>query len=146
MINPIARVTLAFLLLLAVSAGCTTNKAPRANRSSSRLASDMIGSWVMVGTPGNIEEAPEKGGRFKYRTGTHWVVFSVNEETGLVTEIFGGSYTMNGEEYIETQEYADYRWIEDNGKSFTFKVKIEGDLMTQLGIGNSYNEVWKRVK
>ena len=99
----------------------------------------------MVGTPGRVGEPPINGGRFKYRTGTHWIVFSVNAK-GLVTETFGGSYTMKGNEYVETQEYADYRWREDNGKSFTFKVKVEDDLMTQLGVGNNFDEVWKRVK
>jgi hypothetical protein len=106
----------------------------------------MIGTWVMVGTPGKVSEAPEQGGRFKYRTGTHWIVISVDGNTGLVTENFGGTYTMEGDEYIETQDYADYRWKGDNGKSFTFKVKVEGDVMTQLGVGNGYNEVWKRVQ
>ena len=53
---------------------------------------------------------------------------------------------MKGNEYVETQAYADETWLHDNGKSFKFIVKIEGDLMTQIGVGNPYNEVWKRVK
>ena len=63
-----------------------------------------------------------------------------------MTETFGGSYRLKGDEYIETQDYADYRWKGDNRKSFTFKVKVEGDLMTQLGVGNGFDEVWKKVK
>jgi hypothetical protein len=134
------------ILMLSILVGCATSKSPRGSRSADRqLASRMIGTWVMVGTPGQVGQAPTKGGRFKYRTGTHWIVFSVNRQ-GLVTESFGGSYTMAGNQYIETQEYADYRWRRDNGKSFTFEVKVEGDLMTQLGVGNNYNEVWKRVQ
>jgi hypothetical protein len=105
----------------------------------------MIGTWVMVGTPGHVRELPTEGGRFKYRTGTHWIVFSVNQH-GLVTETFGGSYRLSGDQYVETQDYADYRWKGDNRKSFTFKVKVEGDLMTQLGVGNGFDEVWRRVK
>jgi hypothetical protein len=141
-----ARLTLGLVICLLTCAGCATNKTSRAGSTKIRnLAQQMIGTWVMVGVPGQVRSAPEKGGRFKYRTGTHWTVFSVNE-SGLVTENFGGSYTMEGDEYIETQEYADYRWKGDNGKSFIFQVKIEGDLMTQLGVGNGYNEVWKRVK
>ena len=121
-------------------------KNQHANQSTARnLASKMIGTWVMVGTPGRVGEAPTQGGRFKYRTGTHWIVFSVNQQ-GVVTETFGGSYRLKGDEYIETQDYADYRWKGDNRKSFTFKVKVEGDLMTQLGVGNGFDEVWKKVK
>jgi hypothetical protein len=47
---------------------------------------------------------------------------------------------------VETQEYTDTTWIKDNGKSFQFRVKVEGDTMTQFGIGNPWTEVWKRVK
>ena len=141
-----ARFTLGVVICLLGCAGCATNKTSRAGSTKNgKLAQQMIGTWVMVGVPGQVRSAPEKGGRFKYRTGTHWTVFSVNE-SGLVTENFGGSYTMDGNEYIETQEYADYRWKADNGKSFIFQVKVEGDMMTQLGVGNGYNEVWKRVK
>jgi hypothetical protein len=27
----------------------------------------------------------------------------------------------------------------------TFKIKVEGDTYTQIGVGNPYNEVWKRA-
>ena len=111
----------------------------------SSLATEMTGTWVQVGTPGNVGEPPELGGRFKHRTGTHWNVMAVNEE-GSVTEIFGGRYTLVGDKYVETQEHSDAKWFEDNGKSWTFRVSVEGDLMTQIGVGNSYNEVWKRVR
>ena len=64
----------------------------------------------------------------------------------MVIEQFGGTYTLNGNEYVETQEYADATWLKDNGKSFKFTVKVQGDTMTQIGIGNPYTEVWKRAK
>jgi hypothetical protein len=32
------------------------------------------------------------------------------------------------------------------GKSFKFKVTVDGDTMTQVAIGNPYTEVWKRAK
>jgi hypothetical protein len=140
------------LILLTFSVGCHSNKPsarrerPLTSAAAARLAQDMIGTWVHVGRPGQIEEVPTNGGRFKYRTGTHWVVIGVEPYTGLVKENFGGSYTMHGDEYVETQAYADQTWLHDNGKSFKFIVRIDGDTMTQLGVGNPYNEVWKRVK
>jgi hypothetical protein len=63
-----------------------------------------------------------------------------------VIEQFGGTYTLNGNEYVETQQYGDATWMKDNGKSFKFTVKVEGDTMTQIGIDNPYTEVWKRAK
>ncbi|HEX7862109.1 MAG TPA: hypothetical protein VF773_17375 [Verrucomicrobiae bacterium] len=136
---------LLLLLLTAVVFGGCGKKVQPVSAGSQSLATDMIGTWVQVGTPGNVGEPPEKGGRFKHRTGTHWNVMSVNEE-GSVTEIFGGNYTLVGDKYVETQEHSDARWFEDNGKSRTFRVSVEGELMTQIGVGNSYNEVWKRVR
>ena len=66
-------------------------------------------------------------------------------ETGVVIEHFGRTYTLNGNEYVETQEYGDETWEKDNGKSFRFTVKVDGNTMTQIGIGNPWTEVWKRV-
>ena len=141
----IFRPSLLLLLVGAVYHGGCGKKVESNPAGSQSLNTDMIGTWVQVGTPGNVGEPPEKGGRFKHRTGTHWNVIAVNDE-GSVTEIFGGSYALVGDKYVETQEHSDTRWFEDNGKSWTFRVSIEGDLMTQLGVGNSYNEVWKRVR
>src|SRR5262245_57034125 len=64
----------------------------------SQLAKDMIGTWVHVGRPGQVMEAPETGGRLKFRTGAHWTLTRA-DAAGLVTEHFGGTYTLNGDEY-----------------------------------------------
>ncbi len=93
-----------------------------------------------------LQDAPTEGGRLKFRTGKHWTLVQADSSTGIVIEQFGGTYTLTGNEYVETQEYADARWLKDNGKSFKFTVKIEGDTMTQIGIDNPYTEVWKRAK
>ena len=80
------------------------------------------------------------------RDGGHWNLTVVDGDTGLVTENFGGTYTMNGDEYIETQHYGTEQWLQDNGKSFRFRVTVEGDTMTQYGLDNPFTEVWKRVR
>ena len=89
---------------------------------------------------------PLQGGRFKFRTGKHWTLVRADAASGVVIEQFGGTYTLNGNEYVETQNYGDERWAKDNGKSFKFSVKVEGDFMTQVGIDNPYTEVWQRAK
>jgi hypothetical protein len=86
----------------------------------------MIGTWVHVGRPGQVREAPAEGRRLKFRTGAHWTLTHADPNTGLVTEHFGGTYTLNGNEYVETQEYADETWIGENGQSWKFTVKVEG--------------------
>ncbi len=53
---------------------------------------------------------------------------------------------MNVDQYVETQEYGTQQWLQDNGKSWRFRVTVEGDTMTQYGLDNPYTEVWKRVR
>jgi hypothetical protein len=122
----------------------TTASKPRTDAAA--LSQKMIGTWAFAGLPGRPFEIPEKGIRYKHRTGAHWSITHANAETGLIDEIFGGSYTINGDEYIETQHYANHTWIQDNGKSWKFKVTVKGDTMTQQGLDNNYHEVWKRVR
>ena len=115
-------------------------------KGPARLEQEMIGTWVHVGVPGRVGEtpAPGDGGRFKTRDGSHWNL-TVVDDTGLVRENFGGTYTMKGDEYVETQHYATEQWIQDNEKSFRFRVTVDGDTMTQYGLDNPFTEVWKRV-
>ena len=137
------------LLALTLPMACRKtnhNHEPTAAAMPSQLANDMIGTWVHVGRPGQVSEAPAAGGRLKFRTGRHWNLTQADPKTGLVVEQFGGTYTLNGNDYVETQEYGDETWKKDNGKSFKFIVKVEGDTMTQFGVDNPWTEVWKRVK
>jgi hypothetical protein len=119
---------------------------PAAPAASSQLARDMMGTWVLVGKPGNVREAPEAGGRLKFRTGRHWTMTQASPDTGLIIMHDGGTYTLDGDKYVETIEYANPSTANDIGKSFMFTVKVEGDTMTQIGVGNPYTEVWKRLK
>ena len=142
------RTALFALLSLALLIGCRTNKPQEktgaAPPSPSQLANDMIGTWVHVGRPGQVGDVPSIDRRLKFRTGSNWTL--TRSESGLVVESFGGTYTLNGNEYIETQDYGDETWKKDNGKSFKFTVKVEGDTMTQFGLDNPWTEVWKRLK
>jgi len=112
----------------------------------SRLAEDMIGTWVLVGTPGHVGQAPVSGGRLKFRTGRYFTTTQADPRNHIVVVHDGGTYTLNGDEYVESLEYANPTSMNDIGKSFKFTVKVEGDLMTQTGLDNPYTEVWKRLK
>ena len=58
----------------------------------------------------------------------------------------GGTYLLDGNNYAETIEYAN----ESTGglimQTFRYKVEIRSDTMTLKGLGNPWNEVWKRVR
>jgi hypothetical protein len=109
------------------------------------LAKDLIGTWVLVGTPDNVGEPPATGGRLKFFTGKHWLITEA-DAAGKVVFHHGGTYTLDGEDYAETVKYANENTAELIGQTFKYKIKVEGDRYTQVGVGNPYNEVWKRAK
>jgi len=116
---------------------------PKPEAEPSKLAADLIGTWRLVGTPDSEEETPTK--RLKFFTGKHWLVTEADDD-GKVTIHHGGTYTLDGDEYVETIEYALPESISAIGMKFKFKIKVEGDKYTQIGIENPYSEVWRRAK
>src|SRR5215831_16084570 len=106
------------------------DKTPAA-AASSQLANDLIGTWVLVGKPGEVGEAPATGGRLKFLTGKHWTVTQADPKTGLTIFHHGGTYTLNGNEYIENVEYANESTTNLISQAFKFTVKVEGDTLTQ---------------
>lgn len=115
--------------------------------ATSQLAKDLIGTWVLVGTPGNVGEAPTAVSRFKFFTGKHWCITHSDTKNGVVTFHHGGTYALNGNEYIETVEYANPTTMNFIGKTNGhFTIKIEDDLLTLIGIDNPWKEVWKRAE
>ena len=142
--------TAAVILVLAVvlPVGGAGDQPPKKDAEPTKLAKDLIGTWVLVGTPDRVGEAPESGGRLKFRTGKHWCITEADPKTGKVVFHHGGTYTLDGDTYSETVGYATESTAEIIKKTFKFKVKVENDTYTQTGIGadNPFNEVWKRVK
>jgi hypothetical protein len=114
--------------------------------AASQLAKDLIGTWVLVGRPGEVGEAPATGGRFKFFTGRHWTITQADPKTGVTIFHHGGTYALKGNEYLETVEYANESTTNLIGQTFKFTIKVEGDSFTQTGVGNPWTEVWKRAK
>ena len=119
---------------------------PATAQEQSPLAKSLPGTWILVGEPGKVAEAPAAGGRLKFFTGRHWTITQADSNTGVTIYHHGGTYTLNGNEYAETIEYANENTKELIKQTLKFTIKVEGDTFTQVGIGNSFNEVWKRVK
>ena len=131
----------------------TTTSAPRPPVISrtfctapSPLAKDLIGTWILVGEPGHVSEAPAAGGSLKFFTGRHWTITQADPKTGVTIFHHGGTYALKGNEYLETVEYANEGTADLIKQTFKFTIKVEGDTFTQTGIGNPWTEVWKRAK
>jgi beta-lactamase regulating signal transducer with metallopeptidase domain len=110
-----------------------------------QLSQDLVGTWILVGEPGHIGEAPSAGGRYKFFTGSQWCITEADAKTGVVIFHHGGSYKIEGSEYIETVEYANPTTIAHIGHTGRFKMSISGDTLTDIGQDNPWREVWKRA-
>ena len=145
----IVRAAVICLLALTPPMACVVLHAegePATAAAPSQLAKGLIGTWILVGKPGEIGEAPATGGRLKFVTGRCWCVTEADPKTGEVIFHHGGTYALKGNEYLETVEYANQSTTNLLKQTFKFTIKIERDTLTQTGIGNPWTEVWKRVK
>src|SRR5271154_3045117 len=113
---------------------------------SQLIGNNLIGVWIFVGEPDNVSEAPATGGGLKFFTGKHWCITQANPTSGLTIYHHGGTYTLKGDQYAETVEYANENTKSLIKKTFHFTIKIEGVTLTQTGTDNSWSEVWKRVE
>jgi len=131
-----------------LSVGCLQGEGKLAPLSSapSQLAKDLIGTWVLVGTPDKVREPPAAGGQLKFRTGRHWLITQADPNTGVVIYHHGGTYTLDGDEYAEKVEYANESTASLINQIYKYKVKVEGDTLTEIGIGNPWTQVWKRAR
>jgi hypothetical protein len=114
-------------------------------KSEGSLNEKLVGTWVLVGKPGQVTEPPKSGGMLKFITGKHWCITQADPKTGKVTLHHGGTYTLDGDKYVETVEYANESTISMLRQKLTFTVKVDGDTYTQTGVGNPYTQVWKRL-
>ena len=142
----IFRAAIIGLLTLAPSTAFVALHAADQSPGPSQLAKELIGTWILVGKPGKVAEAPAAGGRLKFLTGRHWVVTQADPNTGETIFHHGGTYVLKGNEYLETVEYANQSTTNLIKQTFKFTLKVEGDTLTQTGIGNPWTEVWKRAK
>jgi hypothetical protein len=143
--SPLISIVLLFVTLSASHPKAAAKLTPQAS-AAVQPNKDLAGVWVLVGTPDKVGEPPSKGGRLKFFSGRHWCITESDPATGEVVFHHGGTYTINGDELVETVEYASSNTVSLIKQVFKHKIKIEGDKFTQVGIGNPWQEVWKRLK
>ena len=92
------------------------------------------------------EDPPPAKGPLKFLMGKHWSFTEPDPATGKVVYHHGGTYTLDGDTYAETINFANENTASMLGQTLKFKLKVEGGTLTQVGIGNPYTQVWKRAK
>ena len=115
-------------------------------QSAPQSGTELVGTWVLIGRPGQTGAPPAVGGRIKTLTDTHWSVTQTDSRTDTVLFRHGGTWKLKGDEYSENVEYANQNTRELVGKTSRFHISLQDDTLTIVGIGNPWREVWKRVK
>lgn len=133
------------LLTLLICGGSGCGRSGGQNSMALELPRQLVGTWVLAGTGSGGAVAPQEAGRLKFFTGSHWVIVQSDPKTGEVAFLHGGTYTLAGDEMIQKVEYAQHNTMSQVGQSFKFKTSVQGDTLTQVGVGNRWNEVWKRL-
>lgn len=102
----------------------------------------LLGTW---------ESRREKDGyrQLKFITPTHflWVIYDVEKKDPVGTA--GGTWTLRGDTYEETFDYASEGWAHLRGKTIGLTSKVEGDKWTvegTLDTGFKIEETWDRQK
>jgi hypothetical protein len=113
----------------------------------------IIGTWKLASTKyGDAKEHTAYAGastRTKIINPTHFVWLEVENSSKKIVTAAGGKYSLSGNVYTETIDFAGQGMEEYAGKPQKFTVRVEGDKLTQSGElsdGMKLEEVWERVK
>ncbi len=103
----------------------------------------LMGTWVLskATTPGNPSGI---GIRQKIYSPGKWEIIQKNPKTGEIVFHHGGSWSVTGDIVEQKVEFATEKTKSCIGRVSKFRVIVEKDSYTQIGIGNQFNEVWKR--
>jgi uncharacterized protein (TIGR03067 family) len=116
-----------------------------ARSATAELSKELLGNWILVGSPDGAGIAPAAGGRVMSVTDGKFEIKQTDPKSGAVIFNHGGTWTLNGNEYAEHLEFANESSKEVKGKTFKFDIKIEGDKLSKIGNGNDWKEIWQRV-
>jgi hypothetical protein len=143
-----AIITISAVLLLASPFALMAQQEPK------QSAGSHLGTWRLTSYKyGTGQESfttvPQTERRLKLITDTHftWVQFDPAARTSQ--GMAGGTYTLVGDAYTESIDFADPGMASYLGAKHTFKIRIEGDqffLSGSLADGLEIEEVWQRVK
>jgi hypothetical protein len=90
----------------------------------SPLAKSLLGTWILVGTPDKVGEAPAAGGRLKFITGRNWTITQADPAAGVTIFHHGGTYKLTGDQYAGTVEYANENTKDLIKQTFKFTMKV----------------------
>jgi hypothetical protein len=140
--RPFVRQGLAFLTAAATAA---TLAACSQTYGRHAMNTELDGTWVLL----SGQPLPEGARDIKMLSGGHFMFAAYDTQTGEPLYAAGGSYTLNGNDYVEHMDFASDKIAAGLvGKNQSFTVTVEGDTFTQKGTlsnGKPLTEKWKRI-
>jgi len=116
----------------------------KAQGASTFNKTEFVGTWQLC----NYEGIASSTGTVRYKiiTPETFVVVELNKDNNTYQSIFFGSYTLENGTYEETINFTSPALVSFKGLKNSFKLELKKDLLYSKGIGNPYNEIWKRIK
>ena len=116
-------------------------------------SNSLLGTWELTSYKYGDQQAfsspSEHTRRIKTITDTHYIWFQIDTSTKEIQNGAGGSYSLVGDTYTESTDFAMEGMVNYLDEKHAFTVRVEGDKLTQTGAlsdGLKIEEVWHRVK
>jgi len=140
------------VMLLLATASCHVGQ--RAQQEPGTIRSSLLGTWELVsykyGDQKEFADRPKDQGNIKMITETYYIWVQFPTSTKEVQEGSGGSYSLSGNTYTESTDFAIGPMMKTYlGKNHVFTVRVEGDKLYHSGAlsdGLKIEEVWHRLK
>jgi RNA polymerase sigma factor (sigma-70 family) len=105
----------------------------------------LLGTWEST----SQADTPKSFRCVKHITPTHWTWVAYDRDTKVAFSTCGGTWTLRGDKYEETNEFATEDMKHARGKAFAFNYKLDGDKWLLKGgpeLEVRVDDVWLRVK
>ena len=143
-------VVIVAMLVMAV-ASCQVGQ--QVQQEPGTKSGSILGTWELVsykyGNQTKFSDFPKDRRRIKMVTATHSIWFEFETSTKEIQSGAGGSYSLIGDTYTESKDFAIGGMMGYLGKKHVYTVRVEGDKFTQSGAlsnGLKIEEIWHRVK
>lgn len=103
----------------------------------------LVGKWQLCDESGNLVK--NGNARVKIITTESFTVTEINQDIKALSIYFIGSYELKDGVYAETITFANSQLQSFIGQTNKFGIELKGELMYLKGMGNPYNEVWRRI-
>jgi hypothetical protein len=149
------RISIAVVLGVVVQAFASDNVLGKSAESAGRavppgpaevkrtLEDRLMGTWVLAkaerpGKPSGI------GIRQKKFSPGRWEIIQRDPKSGEIVFHHGGTYRLDSDLLEQKVEFATEKTRNYIGQVRRFRIRVEGDVHIQIGVGNPFNEVWVR--